>query len=413
MNSKRAFKLLKEIGFTRFGGSAEELEAAKILVRECESVGIKAEIEEFSVNSEAIANAELIADGVSYKVEGYGNSGNTPDEGLTAPFYYLENGEDVHKQRANGKIVLVNGYVGLVIYKKIVESGAVGFISFAGNVIDTERNSDLERKELRQPLKDIKILPGVNLRAVDAMRLVKQNPKEVTIKLKQEEFTVNSRNVVAKIPGEIDEAVVFTAHYDSVHFSKGVYDNGAGSVINMEVLKYFAANKPRRNLIFIWCGSEERGLLGSKAYCNAHKEELEKIKLCINVDVAAPVLGKELIMVTADESLKHAVEYMAKEVGYATNVTWDIYSSDSIPFADNGVPGINIARFGVPGTSHIHTRNDTMFFLSEPALKITADFVEQFAIRYVNSFTFPVPRTIPKEIKEKVDKYLGREVNKA
>ncbi len=63
-----------------------------------------------------------------------------------------------------------------------------------------------------------------------------------------------------------------------VRYSTGVYDNGAGSVINLEAYRYFLENKPNRNLIFIWCGSEERGLLGSKAYVKKHEEELKKCK---------------------------------------------------------------------------------------------------------------------------------------
>ena len=64
----------------------------------------------------------------------------------------------------------------------------------------------------------------------------------------------------------------FGAHYDSVDFSKGVYDNGAGSVINMEILRYFKENPPKRTLKFMWYGSEEIGLEGSWAYVKAHKE---------------------------------------------------------------------------------------------------------------------------------------------
>lgn len=408
MEWKKAFKLLKEIGFTRVGGTNEELAAAKLLAEEIESAGGKATIEEFDVNSQQITKATLFGDGKEYVVEGYGHSGNTPKEGVTAPFYYMEAGDEINKLNAKDKIVLVNGYMGLKLYTAVAESGAKGFITFGGDVIDKESNSDVMKKELRQPLKDVKVLPGVNLRAADAMRLVKQNPKEVTICLEQSEGTSKSRNVVAKIDGELEETVVFTAHYDSVHFSKGVYDNGAGSVIIMELFKYFSQHKPRRSLVFVWCGSEERGLLGSKAYVAAHKDELKNYVLCVNIDVAAPVLGRERVIVTADESLKHAVEYMAKEVGYSCDIKKDIYSSDSIPFAENGVPGINFTRFGVAGTAHIHDRNDTMFFLSEQALKITGDFALKFADRYVNSYAFPVPKKVPQDILDSIDEYFFR-----
>lgn len=406
MNAKRAFELLKKIGFTRFGGSEEEKKCAKILADEISSVNGTATMEEFTVNTQEITTQKLFADNVLYQAVGYGHSGNTGENGLTAPFYYMENFNDVDKLNAKGKIVLTNKYMGRADYKFLVESGAVGFITFCGDVIDKKSNSDLMLRELRPYLKEMKVLPGVNIRAVDAMRLVKSNPKNVTIVLSQKETTTTSQNVISKIKGEIDEEIVLTAHYDSVHFSKGVYDNGAGSVILMELYKHFMKNPPRRNLTFIWCGSEERGLLGSTAYVKKHKDEFQNLRFCLNVDVGAAVLGIQKIVVNADISLKHAVEYMAKEVGFSTNVTQDIYSSDSIPFANVGIPGINFSRDGANGGSHIHDRNDTMFFLSCDALKKEGEFVEKFADRYINSYVFPVPKVIPQIIVDKIDDYL-------
>ena len=67
----------------------------------------------------------------------------------------------------------------------------------------------------------------------------------------------------------------FGGHYDSVYFSSGVHDNLSGSVIVLELLRYFAAHPPRRTLRFCWFGSEEQGLLGSKAYVKAHADELK------------------------------------------------------------------------------------------------------------------------------------------
>ena len=59
--------------------------------------------------------------------------------------------------------------------------------------------------------------------------------------------------------------------------------SGDGSVIIMELLKYFAEHKPARTLKFNWYGSEEQGLLGSKAWTAAHADELDKHVLMVNV----------------------------------------------------------------------------------------------------------------------------------
>ena len=48
-DENRAFALLNKIGFTRMGGTPEELKAAEILKEECESFGLAASIEPFDI----------------------------------------------------------------------------------------------------------------------------------------------------------------------------------------------------------------------------------------------------------------------------------------------------------------------------------------------------------------------------
>ena len=74
--------------------------------------------------------------------------------------------------------------------------------------------------------------------------------------------------------GCTDEIITFSAHYDSVSYSKGAYDNASGSACILELLAYFNQHKPDRTLRFIWCGSEEEGLLGSRDYVEKHKKDL-------------------------------------------------------------------------------------------------------------------------------------------
>ena len=134
----------------------------------------------------------------------------------------------------------------------------------------------------------------------------------------------------------------------------------------MKLYEYFVNNTPKRTLKFIWCGSEERGLLGSKAYVNAQtEEELQKIIFNINVDVAGTILGTEYASIMAEQALVDYVDYISNEISFPIVTKQDIYSSDSIPFSDKGIPAINLMRFGRPGTAHIHDRHDTMSFISK------------------------------------------------
>ena len=411
---KREFELLNKINFIRTCGTEEEKQAAQILAEEARAIGTEPVIESFDVDRWDIKKVSLVACGKEWEVTGYGMSGSTPEEGITAPFAYIQDATDVDLLNTKGKIVMVNGRVGDELYKKLVKAGVAAFITFEGNIVDKREETDLDTRNLRDwAIKEGKI-PGVNMRTMDAHELVKAKPETVTLTLIQDEGLATSQNVIAEIKGSDPEAVtiVFGAHYDSVPFSHGVYDNGAGSVIIMELMRYFKENQPKRSIKFCWYGSEERGLLGSKAYVATHKEELKDVVLMVNVDVAGPVLGKDIALCTSDDSLRVAVDYLSKEVGFAITSKQDIYSSDSIPFADNGVPGINFCRFGAPGGANIHNRHDIINSLDWPNLEETTKFILTFSERLANSVVFPVPREIPQNIVEKVDKYLKKPAKK-
>ena len=411
---KREFELLNKINFIRTCGTEEEKQAAQILAEEARAIGTEPVIESFDVDRWDIKKVSLVACGKEWEVTGYGMSGSTPEEGITAPFAYIQDATDVDLLNTKGKIVMVNGRVGDELYKKLVKAGVAAFITFEGNIVDKREETDLDTRNLRDwAIKEGKI-PGVNMRTMDAHELVKAKPETVTLTLIQDEGLATSQNVIAEIKGSDPEAgtIVFGAHYDSVPFSHGVYDNGAGSVIIMELMRYFEENQPKRSMKFCWYGSEERGLLGSKAYVATHKEELKDVVLMVNVDVAGPVLGKDIALCTSDDSLRVAVDYLSKEVGFAITSKQDIYSSDSIPFADNGVPGINFCRFGAPGGANIHNRHDIIDSLDWPNLEETTKFILTFSERLANSVVFPVPREIPQNIVEKVDKYLKKPAKK-
>ena len=410
MDSKRLFNSLEKLNFVRVSRTKEEKEAALIIKQEIEEAGGQATIEEFDVNDWKVNKQKFYVNTPEYKeydVTAYGCSLNTNGP-LTAPFYYMDAFTKTSRELAKDKIVLVNGYLTYDTYKEIVNSGAVGFITFSNDIYEDETNSDLDIRELRTQLSQMKKLSGVHMRTIDAMKLVLSKPETVTIDIDQDEFISQSQNVISVIPGETDEEIVFTAHYDSVPFSKGVYDNGAGSAINLEMYRHFINNKPRRTLRFIWCGSEERGLLGSKAYVLKHKRELKKIILCINVDVAGPVLGKNGICVMACKESHKYIEKYCDEINYSCSVYSDTYSSDSIPFADKGIPGYNFMRYGVQGTAHIHSRKDTMFFLGEDALALTCENTLKISSHFANVEEFPIQRKIDNKMKEKINKYLKK-----
>lgn len=411
LNGQREFELLQKIGFTRPAGSDEELRAAEILKAECEKIGVPAIIEPFPIEDAEITTAafEILEPfQQSYEVTGYKCAANTWDKGLTADFLYIENGTDVDLADAKGKIVLANGYLRVPLFRKLMKAGIAGLVTMDGTIHDTADDSDLATRTLRRTLRAFGNVPAVHIRTKDAMDLVRRGASKARIVLKNTVVERTSHNVIAAVKGtkRPEEIISFGAHYDSVPFSTGVYDNGAGSVINLEILRWFKENPPARTVKFMWYGSEEIGLEGSWAYVKGHKDELADHKLMINVDVGGPVLGRDLVSVTAEESLVSFTEYLLKIAGLSAEVKQDIYSSDSIPFADSGVPAINFLRSGAEGAAYIHNRHDTMEFLSAGALLKTTKNVLEFGKAMANAKVFPVGREIPKNMAEEVEKYL-------
>ena len=383
----------------------------KKLAKLLRAFGVPAIIQPFEIEQGIVEEATLeILEPFQQEipVTGYQCAQNTPEEGLEAPFLYVENADDVSLSDARGKIVLVNGYMRVPLFRKLMKAGVAGIVTMEGQLRDRREETDLSTRKLRRTLRAFGNVPMVHTRVLDAIDMVRKGACKARLVLKGRTEEWTSHNVIATVLGteKPEEIVSFGAHYDSVDFSKGVYDNGAGSVINMEVLRYFAENPPKRTLKFVWYGSEEIGLEGSWAYVKAHKEELEAHKLMINVDVGGPVLGVDRITATAEKALASYLEYFVKIHGFTAEVKQGIYSSDSIPFADSGVPGVNFSRDGAPGAAYIHDRFDTLSFLSADMLEKTTRIVLEFGKEMANAALVPVERKIPQNIVEDVEKYL-------
>ncbi len=413
VSAHRAFQMLKSLAYVRLSGSEAEKKAANVIKDACTEAGVDVHIEEFTVATGKVNHAKLVVTEPyhkEYAVSGFERALSTPEGGLDAEFYYAEDLEDVHLANAKGKIVMVNS-MRRNDYKKLIKAAPAAILTFSGSVLDRESETDLGIKKLRETMTEpFGSAVALNLRAKDAAEIVRRGAKKMHIELDSECIDGVSQNVCAVIEGTKypDEIVSFGAHYDSVHFSTGVYDNISGSVILVELMRYFAAHKPARTVKFHWYGSEEQGLLGSKAWVKAHEDELEKHVLMINVDVAAPTLGHNIAPVLGTEKTVGYVDALMKEIGVACNVSLDIYSSDCVPFADKGVPAINLCRFGAPGANFIHDRRDNLKsgYLDEKSLGITLTQALHLAQRTVNAAVFPIERKISDEIKEKVDKYL-------
>lgn len=403
MNAENIMKVFSDMAYIRVGGRPGEKKAAEYLRRQVAEFGLEAALEPFDVPLGDIEEAMLLVDGVSIPCKGYMCAGSSTVE---APFYYLRTNDAWSLRQCKGKIVLIDGYLGYWIYQDLLENGAVGFVTYDGHVNYADR--DIDARELRSYVSNGKIIPGVNINVKDAVSLIEKGVKSAKIVLKQKEYMGTSQNVVLDMPGEMDEYIVFTAHYDSTPLSQGAYDNMSGSIGLLGIAEHFAKNPHRYGLRFVWCGCEERGLLGSKAYCTAHEEELSKIILNINLDMIGCIMGKFIACATAEERLVNYIEYFAAEMGHEIKVSQDVYSSDSTPFADKGVPAVSFARIAPNNTATIHNSYDTMKLMNGAQMAEDIDFLVAFANRMANAKLCPVKREMPDNMKEKLDTYLFR-----
>lgn len=406
MNELQVKKILEDTAYIRTGGSPEELRTARYLQERVRELGRQAEIVPFDVPMAEISEAALEVDGVSVPCKGYLCAGEAE---LEAPFYYLRNRDRWSLSQCRGKIVMVDGYLGYWIYQDLLENGAVGFITYDGSANYADR--DIDQRELRAHVHKGNRIPGVNINVKDAISLIERGAATAKIILKQQERVGQSHNVILDLPGEEKAYIAFTAHYDSTSLSQGAYDNMSGSIGLLGIAEHFTSQPHRYSLRFIWCGSEERGLLGSKAYC-ADEEALKDCVLNINLDMIGCTMGKFISCVTGEEKLCHYIEYFAAQRGFGIKVSQDVYSSDSTPFADKGVPAISFARAADKSCATIHNRYDTLAVMSPRQMVEDMDFLIAFASAMANARVCPVPREIPDNMKEKLDIYLCRKRDK-
>ncbi len=403
MNTEQIRKIFADTAYVRTGGSDAELKCAEYLKQCCAELGLDAHLEPFAVDMAAIRTAVLEADGEQIPCKGYLCAGSGEVE---APLYYLPHADKYTLSQIKGKIVMIDGYLGYWMYKDLLDNGAVGFITYDGNA--NYADFDIDQRELRSYVSGGNKLPGVNINAKHAISLIEKGVSNVKITLEQDEYVGLSRNVVMDMPGEIPETIVFTAHYDSTSLSQGAYDNMSGCMGLLGLAEYFKEHPHRYGLRFIFCGSEERGLLGSKAYVASHEKELGKIVLNINLDMIGSIMGRFIVCCTSEAELVHYVSYFAMEKGFSAYAYQDVYSSDSTPFADKGIPAVSFARSAPGNTATIHNSYDTSAVMKPEHVIADTEFICAFADRMANAVRCPVKREMPDNMKDKLDRYLLR-----
>ena len=136
--------------------------------------------------------------------------------------------------------------------------------------------------------------------------------------------------------------------------------------------------------------------------------ELNKITLNINLDMIGTYMGHFIARVSAEDALVNYIKYLGAELGFGIAPRQGVYSSDSTPFADKGVPALSFARIAGPSQAVIHNRYDTPDVLSDDRIRTDSIFITAFTRRMANAVKCPVKREIPEKVKNELDEYLFR-----
>jgi hypothetical protein len=195
------------------------------------------------------------------------------------------------------------------------------------------------------------------------------------------------RNVVGHLPGT-KPAVVVAAHYDTKNLPGfvGANDGAAGTAAVMELARVLRRTKRPEGapeLRFVLFDGEEAtdddrdfretGLRGSTAYARAHASELEALILLDFIADKDLRIPREA---GSDKALWERLRAAAKKVGAgstfpAQRTTGEI-TDDHTPFAEAGVPAIDLIDFDFPCW---HRRCDDMSAVSAGSLDRSGESV--------------------------------------
>lgn len=178
-------------------------------------------------------------------------------------------------------------------------------------------------------------------------------------------------NVVADLPGteRADELVIVSGHLDSWDGATGANDNATGVATTMEAARLLVAAgaRPRRTIRFVLWTGEEQGLLGSRAYVEAHAEEMPRVSAVFVHDMGTNYLSGLGVTPEMRPQLEAAlgpvVQLAPERFPFVLRETDGLEpgGSDHTPFIRAGVPGFFWDQDGESDYGHVHhTQHDTI-----------------------------------------------------
>lgn len=171
-------------------------------------------------------------------------------------------------------------------------------------------------------------------------------------------------NVVGEITGSEspNEIVVVGAHLDSNDLGPGALDNAAGSAAVLETARAIKALglRPRRTIRFVLFTGEEEGMVGSIAYVERHREEMDGTVAALVMDIGAgrPVGWFSMGRTDLDAGIR-ALSAPLSQFGDFAIEHAAFAATDNAPFMAEGVPNLILLQDETPYFPVHHTIADT------------------------------------------------------
>ncbi|RLE86132.1 MAG: hypothetical protein DRJ67_07935 [Thermoprotei archaeon] len=390
----------------RFTASEGEEWARGILGRELEEAGLTPSLEAFEARVYEVEECGLaVVKPWRGEVEcsPVGFSGSTSGDGVEAELVYVEAGD-------RALVPDAKDWVGLAAARPR-EPEVWGYLAErASGLVVSEGSPYRELSTACVPYEWYERygdLPAVMVRFDDALRLMEAERVRLVLRQRVERRT--AYNVVAEVRGSKypGEVVLLCAHYDSVRGGRGAVDNAGGTAFAVALARAFAGVEVKRTLRLVLFSGEELGLVGSRAYVAAHRDELDEVKLVVNLDVHGGVLGTNAAIVTANEEVASYLKALSRSLGVGLDVKEDVMSSDSASFAREGVPAVNFYRSS-GANQDSHTARDDGRYVGEAAYTLLWRLVYRFLSDLLQAEEFPLPREISENVRKSVNRYFKR-----
>ena len=210
---------------------------------------------------------------------------------------------------------------------------------------------------------------------------------------------ITAANLIATIPGRVEEKIVIGAHFDSWDLGQGALDNGLGIAQAYDVIRLLNAIHPNNHYTVevVWFNAEEFGLYGSFAYMEKHKND--KIRAMFNMDMVGDPIG---INAMGFDALVPFLETFSSKLNALSftrrmdNKPWN--GSDHMPFILQGIPSITLyAPIKEESSRFYHDFGDTFDKVDQTTLSKSIAIISLLAYELANDRDLNLPRLSQEE----------------